>query len=259
MIISCCSWALSGSEQKILEDLASVGLRHIDFRPFDFTSDDMRAYMAEVGLKPTCMATAFGMPDGVALDSVDSGHRMQALKHTQDALDYAGRLCIDRSYLLPGETTDADALDRYQESVTILADYAQQLNIKLCIEHFPDKALPTVIDTLDFIDRCGHENLYLLFDIGHAQISKESPVEVIKKAGPRLGYVHLDDNDGQSDLHWPLYDGILTENLLKNTLDALGFIQYNGPVSLEIHPTLPNPLAAIQKSFGIIRSFGANT
>ena len=215
--------------------------------------------MAEVGVNPTCMATAFGMPGGVALDSVDPGQRMLALKHTQDALDYAARLCIERAYLLPGETTDEAALSRYQESVTILADRAHHLGIKLCIEHFPGKALPTVIDTLDFIDRCGHGNLYLLFDIGHAQISKESPVEAIKKAGPRLGYVHLDDNDGQSDLHWPLYDGVLTENRLKNTLDALGFIQYNGPVSLEMHPTLPSPLAAIQKSFGIIRSFGANT
>ncbi len=259
MIISCCSWALSGPEEKILEDLASVGLRHIDFRSFDFTSDEMRVHMAEAGLKPTCMATAFGMPDGVALDSVDSVQRLQARNHTQDALDYAARLSIERAYLLPGETTDTDALSRYQESVTILADHAHHLGIKLCIEHFPGKALPTVIDTLDFIDRCGHGNLYLLFDIGHAQISKESPAEVIEKAGPRLGYVHLDDNDGQSDLHWPLYDGVLTEYLLKNALDALGFIQYNGPVSLEMRPTLPNPLAAIQKSFEIIRSFGANT
>ena len=75
------------------------------------------------------------------------------------------------------------------------------------VEHFPGKALPTAAGTLEYLSRLNHPNLYLLLDTGHLQMSKEDPAAVIAAAGDRLGYVHLDDNDGEADLHWPLLDG----------------------------------------------------
>ena len=254
MVISCCSWALSGSEKNIIKDLSTLGLRHVDFRPFDFTSDQMQAYLFEMGLQPTCMAAAFGMPDGVALDSSDHQKRKVAIEHTKKALDYAEKLNIKRAYILPGENSDKEYLARYKESALLLADHASSREIYLCIEHFPGKALPSASATLDFIEQCNHENLYLLFDIGHAQISKESPVEVIQKTGRRLGYVHLDDNNGKDDLHLPLFEGVLTKSILRNTLTALKNINYDGPLSIEMHPTLPNPLEAIQSCFTTLNS-----
>ncbi len=68
--------------------------------------------------------------------------------------------------------------------MTGLADVAAGYGIKLCIEHFPGKALATVRDTLDYIAKLGHDNLYLLFDIGHAQISKEDPAEAVAGGRP---------------------------------------------------------------------------
>ena len=77
------------------------------------------------------------------------------------------------------------------------------------MEHFPGTALPTVSETLAFLQGVDHPNLYLLFDTGHAQISGEEMVATIKAAGPQLGYVHLNDNDGLGDFHLPLLDGII--------------------------------------------------
>ena len=93
-----------------------------------------------------------------------------------------------------------------------------------------------------------HPNLYLLFDIGHAQISKEDPAAAIQAAGAQLGYVHLDDNDGVGDLHLGLTDGVLTEGVLQAALAALVNIGYDGEVSLELNPELEDPLTAIKKS-----------
>ena len=64
-------------------------------------------------------------------------------------------------------------------------------------------------------------------------MSKEDPAAVIAAAGDRLGYVHLDDNDGEGDLHWSLLEGVLTEKALAATFAALALSQYTGPASLE--------------------------
>ncbi len=259
MTISCCTWALGGAEADVLAGIASAGPRHIDHRPFDFRSAESRRLISDLELTPACMATGFGMPKGAALDGADTGARDAAVEHTRRALEYACETGIRRAYMLPGEEAGGEPLRRYGESVAGLADVAAGYGIKLCIEHFPDKALPTVRDTLDFIEDLGHDNLYLLFDIGHAQISKEDPAESIAAAGDRLGYFHLDDNDGRADLHWALLDGVLTKDVLKNTLDTLEKIGYDGPVSLEMNPGLPDPRAAIEDGYRLMRSLYQST
>jgi len=109
-----------------------------------------------------------------------------------------------------------------------------------------------VTSTLVYLRGINHPNLYLLFDIGHAQITKEEPVAALHAAGDRLGYVHLDDNDGQRDLHWALLDGVLTRPVLRDTLAALDELHYTGGVSLELSSQLPDPHAAIQRSWQIL-------
>lgn len=254
MTISCCTWTLGGAEADVLTAIAQAGLRHIDHRPFDFRSAESRRLISDLELAPACMATGFGMPEGTALDAADAGARDAAIEHTRRALEYAHETGIRRAYLLPGEVGDAESLRRYGASVTGLAGIAAGYGIKLCIEHFPGKALATVRDTLDYIAKLGHDNLYLLFDIGHAQISREDPAGAVTAAGERLGYFHLDDNDGASDLHWALCDGVLTGDVLKNTLATLDDIGYDGPVSLEMNPGLPDPLAAIEDGFRLVRA-----
>ncbi|MCB8958748.1 MAG: TIM barrel protein [Ardenticatenales bacterium] len=139
-------------------------------------------------------------------------------------------------------TFDADpaALARYGASLQQLATAAAAHGIKVCIEHFPGRALPTAAATLAFIKGLGHDNLYLLLDLGHLQMSGEDPAAVIQAAGNRLGYVHLDDNDGVGDLHWALLDGVMTEASLGAALAALREVGYGGPLSLELSPRLPD-------------------
>ena len=96
---------------------------------------------------------------------------------------------------------------------TRIADHAADLEVRVGIEHFPHTALPTIAATLAFLRAVGHDNLYLLLDIGHAQMTDEDVPAAIADAGPLLGYVHLDDNDGVGDQHLALYDGILTESV----------------------------------------------
>jgi sugar phosphate isomerase/epimerase len=248
MKLSCCIWALSGLEEEMLTSLASIGFKWIDIRPLDLLTESAQTKARQLGLGISCIGASFGLPPGLSLDHPDGQVIRQALDYTRKSLTYGAGLGATVAYIVPSLET----LSYYTKAVTSAADEAASLGLKLCIEHFPGKALPTAAETLDFIRDIAHPNLYLLFDIGHIQMSGEDPVATIEAAGAKLGYVHLDDNNGRDDQHLSLLDGVLTEATLRRTLAALAHIGYSGAISLELNPTLPDPLTAIKQSYEIV-------
>jgi sugar phosphate isomerase/epimerase len=124
--------------------------------------------------------------------------------------------------------------------------------VRLCVEPIPGRALATARDTLDWLGRIDPPNLGLLLDVGHCLISGEDPAAVARAAGPRLGYVHLDDNDGMSDLHWPLLTGKLTPRHLEELAAALRSIGYRGGLALELDARHADPEAALGAGKGIV-------
>jgi sugar phosphate isomerase/epimerase len=249
VILSCCAWALSGPEEQNLDQLAGLGFSHIDVRPQALRSPQARQRLADLGLRVPCAAIAF--PE-VPLDSPDESEAEQALSQLAGGLRRARDLEAAVAYVVPGMDRSPAALSRYARGLERLAEEAASLDLRLGLEHFPGRSLPTGAATLAFIEQVGHPNLYLLFDLGHAQISGEDPAELLRRAGPRLGYVHLDDNDGVQDLHLGLLDGVLTEEVLRRTFAALEEVHYQGPLSLELHPQLPDPLEALRRSREVV-------
>ncbi|MDA0333766.1 MAG: sugar phosphate isomerase/epimerase [bacterium] len=249
--ISCCAWALDGSEAGVLTQLHTMGLRAVDIRPGGLRSSAAQSQRAALALDVCCVAASHELPEGAALDSTDAAAVEAARRHIENALRHAAACGADCAYIVPQAPIDADSLDRYAAVLPGLADHGAQLGVRLCIEHFPGTALPTVAATLSFLQRLQHANLYLLFDIGHAQMSQEDPREALTAAGDRLGYVHLDDNDGIGDLHLALADGLLTPQSLTDLFTVLDDVGYAGPVSLEMKGDLPDPADAIQRSFAI--------
>lgn len=252
MKLACCTWALAGPEETILDQLVAIGFQWIDIRSVDFTDVASHAQIAARNLQISCVGLSFALPAGVSLDSADEAARAVAVQVATGGLTHAARVGARAAYVIPGLDDSPQALDRYAQSLTTLADYAAKHAIKLCVEHFPGRALPTIDRTLHYLRRIDHPNLYLLFDIGHAQMSQEEPVAALQAAGQRLGYVHLDDNDGQRDLHWALLDGVLTRTVLHNTISALQDLNYTGGVSLELSPQLPNPRDALHRSWRLL-------
>ncbi|MEM7124943.1 MAG: sugar phosphate isomerase/epimerase family protein [Chloroflexota bacterium] len=253
MNLSCCVWALSGDDEEILSQLTDLGFQQFDIQPKHFSQPQSRHYLQQENIRLGSMAASFAIPEDCTLSSADKSEADAAFAAVENALELASDLGIDTAYVVPDIDDSADAIQRYGEAVTALAERGSSLGTKLCIEHFPGRALPTIAETLDFIREIGHPNLYLLYDIGHAQISKEDIPASIEAAGPLLGYFHLDDNDGEGDLHWALLDGVMTESSLQSGLDALAHIGYNGPTSLELHWELPDPLDALRRSLEILQ------
>lgn len=252
MNFSCCIWALTGLEEDNLKRMAALGFAWIDIQPAMLASTPTRTLARELGLFVSCVGASFGLPDGVTLDNPDANVRAAALAHMERSLAHAAALGAKAAYVIPGMDDSKGALRRYGDSVAAAAEIAQKHGLTLGIEHFPGRALDTAAATLDLVRAIGHPNLYLLFDSGHIQMRGEDPAQIIRQAGERLSYVHLDDNDGVGDLHWSLLDGVMTQDSLGSIFTALTEIGYDGGVSLELSPKLSDPFAALQASREIV-------
>lgn len=252
MKLACCIWALTLPEKEALNQMKALGFEWIDIQPHMLSDDETLAYAKNLGLKVSCISGTHGMPSGTSLDHTEEKPQLIAVEHVKKSIDHANRVGASVVYIVPPVDDSPSALDRFSDSIRAIADHARTYGIKVAIEHFPGTAFPTALGTIDYIEQLGHDNVYLLMDSGHLQMSEEDPAAVISDAGDRLGYVHLDDNDGKNDLHWALMDGVMTPDWLQVLMDMLEKVEYDGMVSLELSPKLDDPAKALADSVKII-------
>jgi sugar phosphate isomerase/epimerase len=225
---------------------AELGFTHVDVvAVVDRPADELEA-LAETGLAVSCAALGRGLPEGQTLDAAKPEPRRAALEAMKRQLADAAILGATTAYVVPGFDASREALLCFGDSLRLLAEHAGQRMVRLCLEPVPGRALPTAASVLRFLDELNHPNLTMLLDIGHCLISREDGAAVIRAAGPRLGYAHLDDNDGVGDLHWPLLSGTLTRNGLRDFIQALASIGYDGALGLELNPSNADPTAALR-------------
>jgi sugar phosphate isomerase/epimerase len=235
-----------------LREAASLGFRHVDLVALGERPQAHYAALADSGLLVPCAALGKGLPEGQTLDAAAVASRRLALDEVKRQVADAAHLGATHAYLVPGTDESDEGLARFTEVCTLLADYAAERRIRLCVEHVPGRALPTVAAVLAWLERVGHENLYLLLDVGHCLLSDEDAVAAVRRAGPRLGYVHFDDNDAISDLHWPLLMGRLTRDRVKAVLGALEQSGYEGSLALELNPQNPDPVEALRQGRALL-------
>jgi sugar phosphate isomerase/epimerase len=164
----------------------------------------------------------------------------------------AARLGATHGYVVPGTDGSADGLARFADACRLLAAFAGQRMVRMCVEHVPGRALPTAAGTLGWLKELAVDNLALLLDVGHCLITQEDPVAVIARAGGRLGYIHFDDNDGVGDLHWPLLEGRLTQEMLAEVIAALRAANYRAALALELNPNHGVPAEALARGKALL-------
>jgi sugar phosphate isomerase/epimerase len=231
---------------------AALGFRHVDLVAVaDRPPSDLEA-LAETGMVVCCAALGRGLPERQGLDVADRASRQAALDEVKRQVADAARLGATRAYVVPGVDGSAEALARFADTCRLLADFAAQRMVRLCVEHTPGRALPTAAATLAWLERLGHANLGLLLDLGHCLISKEDPETAVVEAGSLLAYVQLDDNDAVNDLHVPLLAGQLTEEELASFLGTLRLHAYSGALALELNPQNEAPETALAEGKALV-------
>lgn len=249
MQLTACLWGLPGDPFANARAMLELGYDTVDVDP-GF------AALAPDPVPPiTCLAAGHLFPEGVTLYSDDETAQAQAVARVAAALREAASLGAPVAYIAaPGPGPEARA--RFRESAVQLAAAATEAQIRLCIEPFPNSGIDSVAAMLDFIAETGRDDLYVLLDVGHCQIVDEDPALRVTQCGDRLGYVHFDDNDGVGDLHQALTDGLLTREVIRETLAAVKLSPYDGPVAFEGNLNLADPVAAMVNSLRVMRECG---
>src|SRR5262249_9239682 len=178
-----------------VKQAAALEFTHVDVVALQERPEAHLEALAGSGLLVACAAVGRGLPEGCSLDSPFVEARRLALAEMKKQVTDAARLGAMHCYVVPGPNASSQGLVRFTEGCARLADFAQQRQVQLCVEHFPGRMLSGASDVLDWLQRTGHSNLALLLDVGHCLISKEDPAQVIDQAKASLGYVHFDDND----------------------------------------------------------------
>jgi sugar phosphate isomerase/epimerase len=235
---------------------AALGFRHVDLVALSERPPAHVDALADADVLVSCCPIGRGLPDAQTLDAPMRADRVAALDTMKRHIGDAARLGATNAYIIPGLDADAHGLDRFAEACALLADFAAQRMVKLCVEHIPGRALPTAAGTLAWLETIGHPNLFLLVDVGHCLISGEDPAAIVAQAASRLGYIHFDDNDGAGDLHWPLLTGRLTQESLHAVLDALPKAGYRDALALELNPENADPEAALREGKELLERYG---
>jgi sugar phosphate isomerase/epimerase len=247
MYLSMLLSSLPHDFEPALRQAAALGFTHVDVVALSDRPEAHLHALADSGLLVACAAVGRGLPEDHILDAVSADTRRHTLGEMKRQVTDAARLGATHCYLIPGMDSSAEGLARFTEACTVLADHSGQRMVRLCVEHIPGRALPTVEAVLAWLGKASHDNLALLLDVGHCLISGEDPVRAIHQAGTRLGYVHFDDNDGINDLHWPLLTGRLTGLVIEGVISALREERYAGALSLELNPQNPNPAEGLRE------------
>ena len=172
------------------------------------------------------------------------------------ALEIAATLGCRRLNCLAGVALAAVAADAQlatlAENLGYAAEQAQGAGVRLLVEPLnpidvPGFLLPTTSAVLAMLDRVGHPNLALQYDVYHAQRIEGNLTATIAAQIGRIGHVQIADSP---DRHEP-GTGEINFSYVLAALDRVG---YDGWVSLEYRPR-----AGTEASLAWLREWGYRT
>lgn len=109
------------------------------------------------------------------------------------------------------------------------AEFANELDVDLCIENMPDMEGYLFKDINHLHELVEELDVFMTLDVGHAHNTKFSTEDMVQSS--RIKHIHLSDNDGSFDNHEALGKGTIDfDNLLKNLFK----LKYDGVLTLEV-------------------------
>ena len=235
-------WEMDASDA--VRVLAAEGFTRFELiaSPPHLTLDDedgaqaarIRAALAETGGE----ILSLDLPStDVNLGSASPAVRAFAIGQYRLAIDRAAGLGAPWVVILAGRRhgllppPDARLIDGFEEAMDELAPHAAARGVRLLLEVHPQTLLPTAGELATYIERSGHDNLDILYDVPNGIAAGEDPIDGLAHAGPHLAMVHLSDAPLGGWAHDPIGKGDIDFGPIRETLDRIGF---EGPVVLEV-------------------------
>lgn len=234
---------------------ARAGFAGVEFH-FPYAHD--KAALAEVQLTSGAEVVLFNLPAGTP-EEWAAGERgiacLSARKaEFQDgvgrAIEYAEALGCTRLNCLAGIPADPQgkAIDTLVDNLKFAAAVTQRAGIRLMLEPLntrdnPGFLISTTTQAMQVIDAVGSRNLFLQYDLYHAQVMEGDLTRTLETLLPRIGHIQIADNPGR---HEP-GSGEINFPFLLRRIDDLG---YAGWIGCEYQPS-----GATEDSFGWLKAW----
>jgi sugar phosphate isomerase/epimerase len=253
-------WLFGGLVEDFLLRVASLGYGGVEISgfPTEFSPErrlKIKSLLSSYRIKIITVSVGVAFANkslGLDLCSGSKDVREKTVGYIKDCINFAADINAGIVYVCTVTKPEVSVpvkkgWEWVAESLRICADYAGEKNIRLALEHFPFGLINTVDATVKIVNQVKSNNLGILIDTGHLNITGEDPAVSVEKAKKFLVHVHINNNDGIHDLHYPPYNGTLKKDDFFSFINALKQINYQGYYSFEI-VTAPDPFDAAAKS-----------
>lgn len=215
---------------------ARAGFAGVEFH-FPYAHD--KAALAEVVLTSGVEVALFNLPAGTAEEWAAGGRGIACLParkaEFQDgvgrAIEYAEALGCTRLNCLAGipDGPQGKAIDTLVDNLQFAAAVTQRADIRLMLEPLntrdnPGFLIATTTQAMQVIDAVGSRNLFLQYDLYHAQVMEGDLTRTLETLLPRIGHLQLADNPGR---HEP-GTGEINFPFLLRRIDELGYAGWIG-------------------------------
>lgn len=232
-----------------------AGFRNVEFLfPYDYSPEQVKAWVDENELTVVLHNLPSGNwaagDRGIAADP----RRVDEFRAgVSQAIPYARALGVPQLNCLAGKAAPGIAAEEHWQTlvanVRIAAEALGEARLNLLVEpinHYdvPGFVLNRTEQALALIAEVGLPNIYVQYDVYHAQREEGNLLPTIREHLPKIAHIQIADNPGR---HQP-GTGEINYPFLLGELDRLG---YSGYVALEYIPE-PNTV----DSLGWIRAFG---
>ncbi len=182
-------------------------------------------------------------PDGLnqnkRLTVKDPKERADALGFVKKNIDVAAQIECPRVLVVPdhpGYGLDSEEVWRvFCENIAELADYAEGTGVRITVEPLTPMESPVVTradDCVRLARDVKRDNVHFMMDIVPPCIAYEPFGDYFTKLGDKMDYIHICNNDGVTDAHLRLENGVIPIEDMFTVFKNHGYDDY---VSAELY------------------------
>ncbi|NMC32934.1 MAG: hydroxypyruvate isomerase [Veillonellaceae bacterium] len=228
---------------------AKAGFKAVEFMfPYEYAIDELQKVLQAADQK----IVLFNLPAGDWAGgdrgiAVDPARTAEFVAGVEKAVKYAKILGVPQVNCLVGKKlADIPAAEQRRTMIANLrlaADAMAEVSVKLLVEPLNSRDMPgftlnTTAQALEVLAEAGHENIFLQYDVYHAQRMEGELAGILRNNLAKIAHIQIADNPGR---HQP-GTGEINYRWLLEDFDNAG---YKGYVGLEYIPT-PDSLSSLE-------------
>lgn len=228
--------------------ICESGFDGIDFSMFSMKNDDdilnsssYKVHISELKKIADFYGVTFEQSHAPFPSAKDGNEEYNAdiFEKLKRALETAGLLDAKICVVHPVQFKE-NQIEKNMELYHKLEPYAADYGVKIALENMwgwddvQNRIVPNVCSLApefnEYVDSLDPENFTACLDLGHCGLVGSDAASMIREMGPRLGCLHIHDNDNFNDSHTLPYT---SEMDWDSILKALGEIDYKGNFTYE--------------------------